>query len=288
MLNAPEIPKDAFTDIINLLTDCAWTAGFHEEIRCLWNLCDNREQQLLLKDLIYRMSVLDRDKLRDACRDINAKIQQWKLTAKSSLIVAVANPKEADGSTAALQKIKNKIVPADDWHSRCIGTVPGAVEIVKDGDSIILFDDFIGSGEKMVKKYKWFKKSLEKVRKDEVDFDSLTFYFMAFSGMKSGIKHINDELGLPVFCSISLDKGITDNYPANEVPHKLEVMKSIEEKLALQYKRKKLEKYSCGYNKSETLYIWEDDNCPNNVFPVFWWTPLRNGEQNETLFTRAG
>ncbi|WP_458305918.1 hypothetical protein [Aeromonas veronii] len=31
-----------------------------------------------------------------------------------------------------------------------------------------------------------------------------------------------------------------------------------------------------------------NDNCPNNVFPIFWWPKLANGEQYETLFHRVG
>ncbi|WP_458773197.1 phosphoribosyltransferase-like protein [Aeromonas caviae] len=46
--------------------------------------------------------------------------------------------------------------------------------------------------------------------------------------------------------------------------------------------------YSLGYDRSETLYCAINDNCPNNVFPIFWWPKLANGEQYETLFHRVG
>ena len=248
------------------MNDLPWAKRLDEEFMNLWDLCDTRPQQVLLKELVYKMYVLDSDNEFDACAKINDQVQLWELDPDTSLITAVANAKEIDGSTAGLQKLKNKIKPAHDWHSKFMGNIPAAVEKVKNGDSIILFDDFIGSGKKMVRKYNWFKNSVVKSRDDDVDLNTLKFYFVSFSAMKFGLKYIELETGLPVFTFIALDKGISGSYAPDVVNSKLELMREIEEKLALNFKNKKLVDYSCGYEQSECLYIWQNDNCPNNVF----------------------
>ena len=46
-------------------------------------------------------------------------------------------------------------------------------------------------------------------------------------------------------------------------------------------------RYKFGYEKSESLFVLENSNIPNNVFPVFWWPFNLEGERKRiTIFKR--
>ncbi|MDN2699154.1 hypothetical protein O0882_22825 [Janthinobacterium sp. SUN073] len=277
------MPQDVLQDMFDLIDIQPWIKNHSGELTDLWNICDTREEQLLLKTLISDFCMFDQQKEILACKKIDEKIQSWGLSYKNTWIVATANAGEVDGSTAGLQKLKNKIHPTDDWHLRTIGNIPAAVAKIKDGDTIVLFDDFIGSGKTMVRKKNWLNSLLEKEKIKEVKY-----YFLAFSGMKFGIDHIRLNTGCEVYSHISLQKAITEKYDVLEASHMTTTMRTIEAKLGVTYKRKKIAEYSLGYEESEALYCVQNDNCPNNVFPILWWPLLKDGTRLRTLLTRAG
>lgn len=229
--------------------------------------------------------MLDSERESDACSEFNKKIQIWGLKPETTWIVAVANSEEVDGSTAGLQKLKNKVMPYEDWHSRFIPNIPTAVNKIENGDNVVLFDDFIGSGKKFVRKVAWLKRLLEQNGVNQV-----SVYCSCFVGMKLGVEYVEKQLNTHVFNFISLSRGIADNYSGQDLMAALETMKAIEGELLPSYRNKKIDDYSFGYEKSEALYCAINDNCPNNVFPIFWW-PKKNSHlpaSYGTLLRRAG
>lgn len=281
-LIAAKISKVALQDMIELFSVQPWLLNSSEELSELWEFCETREEQILIKSLIADFCLFDATKEAQALRGINEAVQAWGLSPKSTWIVATANKNEIDGSTAGLQKLKNKITPMEEWHSKFIANIPSAVEVIKTGQAVIIFDDFIGSGSKMLKKRDWLSKLLEAAGVVNVDY-----YYLSFSGMQAGIEYIK-ETGSTIYSHFSLKKGITDKYPAAEAEKMIEIMLKIESRLGVKYKKKDIQEFSLGYKKSEALYSGENDNCPNNVFPFFWWPVLRNGKKLKTLLTRVG
>ncbi|MRV73564.1 hypothetical protein GJ700_17770 [Duganella sp. FT92W] len=280
---AAPISADALYDIINIFEIQPWTKQLHEELAELWSLCSSRSQQLLLRDLIEKFCLFDAIHEEAACKAFNAQIQEWNLKPKETWIVAVANAEEIDGSTAGLQKLKNKVMPYEDWHSRFLSNIPSASKKIKNGQNIVLFDDFVGSGKKMLKKIAWIKKNL-----GDNGVTKFNLFCTCFSGMKFGLKHLSDESKVPVFSHIYLNRGISENYDDDKAKEALGLMTEIEEKLATTYKGKHMKDFSLGYEKSEALYCAVNENCPNNVFPVFWWRIKKDGKPFKTLLRRAG
>ncbi|MDO8035523.1 hypothetical protein O3297_19070 [Janthinobacterium sp. SUN128] len=282
-LAAVKISPEALKDMMDLFSVQPWLMNLHEEMVALWNLCETREEQNLVKSLVSKICILDAAKELLACRGINQKIQNWNLVPNNTWIVAAANNNEIDGSTAGLQRLKNKIEPADDWHARFVGNIPSAVDKIKDGQNVVIFDDFIGSGDKLIKKRKWLASLLEKRA-----IVNINYYYIAFSAMKFGFENIENIEEKRIYAHFLLNKGISETYPKDEAEKMIDVMINLESRLGLNYKNKKIEQFSLGYGKSEALYCAENDNCPNNVFPILWWPNLKNGKTLKTLLKRVG
>lgn len=280
---AAQISADALHDMIELFNAQPWTKNRHEELTELWNICISRDQQLLIKDLINNFFIFDYEHEENSCNKFNTQIHNWGLQPSKTWIVAVANKSEVDGSTAALQKLKNKVLPYEDWHSRFLPNIPEAAEKIKNNANVVLFDDFLGTGNKMVRKVEWIKKLL-----NDKGIKNINFFCACFSGMEFGIQHIQKTLGIPIFTANSLKRGISERYTGNQLERAVELMKQIEEQLNPNYKNKKLSEYTFGYKKSEALYYAINDNCPNNVFPIFWWPIKKNKIPFKTMLRRAG
>ena len=119
-------------------------------------------------------------------------------------------------------------------------------------DSIILIDDFIGSGETALEclTYLDFLKQEEK-----------KLYVLALVAQKQGIENIRKE-GISVFVNVVREKGITDKFDKEEAQQKLDEMEKISK--LLQVSKKML----LGYLESESLVAM--NKTPNNTFPVYW------------------
>lgn len=280
---ANKISPEVMYDMIEIFESQEWLNEFVGELIELWNVCEFRQEQTLLKSLIMDICLFNAAMERLAHSSINEKMQSWGLSPKSTWIVAVANKTEIDGSTAALQRLKNKILPFDNWHSRFISNIPEAAQFIKAGQSVVLFDDFIGSGDKMIKKGRWLRGIL-----DEKGVGHVDVYYLSLAAMRFGMEKIRAETRCEAYAYKELTKAITDKFDASEAARLIEVMTVLESRLFDRYKNKKIEDYSLGYGRSEALYCAENDNCPNNVFPVFWWTKLKDGRGFRTLFKRAG
>lgn len=144
--------EEYFSLIYEIIDTQPWIDDFEEELIHLFEFCEDYDEQMLLSELLKSFFYLTDVKEREACLALNAKVQEWMLSPNNTWIIAVANNHEIDGSSAGLQKLKNKIKPIEDWHNRYVSNIPAAVDLIKEGDNIILFDDFVGTGEKMLKK----------------------------------------------------------------------------------------------------------------------------------------
>jgi len=282
-LAAQKISAEALADMLEMFAVQPWLQTLHAEMAELWSLCQSREEQILLKTLLSKFYILDSAKEHAACRGIAEKIIEWGLVHTDTWIVATANREEIDGSTAGLQKLKNKMQPIESWHARMISNIPAAVDKIKSGDNVLLFDDFIGSGGKMITKKEWLIRLL--VKEGVV---GNKFFYVGFTGMRFGVEHIKAATGESVFVHHALLKGISESYPAVEAAGMKSLMLQLESRLGKTYRNKKLVDYSLGYGKSEALYCGQNDNCPNNVFPILWWPTRGDGGYGKTVLVRAG
>lgn len=279
---AEKISSQSLYDMMDIFNAQPWAKNYIGELTDLWNLCDHRNEQDLIKDLLIEFCYFTSDMERIAFDSINSVIQKWGLLPETTWIVATANSNEIDGSTSALQRLKNKILPYEKWHSRFMPSIPVAAKKIRENDCIILFDDFIGTGNKIIKKHAWLAKILS-----ENKIRNYSVKIVSTSGMNFGINNITST-GLDAFCANTLLKGISERYPPEQAAALRKIMEDIERKLHETYGSKKLTQFSLGYSQSEAIYCADNDNCPNNVFPIFWWPTLRNGGKRSTLLRRAG
>jgi hypothetical protein len=121
----------------------------------------------------------------------------------------------------------------------------------------------------------------------KADLDTIKICFLSHAAMNFGIERIEKETQCKVSVYMALERGISGQYPQDQASEKIELMKILEEKLSKSYGKKSLKDYNLGYSGSESLYFAENTNCPNNVFPIFWWKELRSGEKHATLLHRS-
>jgi hypothetical protein len=283
-IQSPIFDKKAVRDFVSIMQEHDWIQDKLEEVMFLWQICDNEQQQDLLKELICDFFVLDDNGLSKAGNEINDKIVSWNLHYDTSLIVAVADEGQSDGSVVGVKALELKIKPIHDWSPKCFHSIPSSIGSIKNGDTIILFDDFLGSGNKFIKKHRWLSDLIS--REPSLNIDTINFHFVAFSGMKFGIQRLVDD-GYSVFVCNHLEKGITDKYDSVTSKEKIALIKTLEDKLLSEFNNMNIKNFSLGYKESESLYLWRNYSCPNNVFPIFWWPKLKSFEEYSALLPRS-
>lgn len=159
--------------------------------------------------------------------------------------------------------------------------------------NIIILDDFIGSGNRIVNKIKRCK---ELVNKNEY-IEGSNFKVISFVAMETGKQHIEGH-GAEVIAEYILKKGITDLF----TEPRLSIAKSNMLRLeSLIFENPGSHSCSFGYEQSEALYVKvltketdpitsENDivldRAQNNVFPIFWWDIYKDKRRRNTLLYR--
>ncbi|MDX7081670.1 phosphoribosyltransferase-like protein [Serratia marcescens] len=281
---AAKIPQEVFKDLMELLEHSPWLKHYYNPLIELWNFCDLSEQQKLLKELLFRFRFIDSFQLDEIGREVAKHISQ-KLGLKpiNTKIAAISDNDKPDGSVAGIQFLKNKFSIHDNWkESNFISSITSAAHNAKNNDNIILFDDFIGSGKTINNKLSYFKLTL---KERKIKLNSLRV--VSFAAMDFGLKKIKEDSGLDAFSVIVLKKGITECNSPEEAEKKINLMIDLEKKLKPTMRGLKIRDHSLGYGRSETLFQISGYNCPNNLFPIFWWPLDKDLIRRDTLFNRA-
>lgn len=279
---APKIDEQSFNQIYDLVDENQWLRRYRGELVSLWNLCDANEQRDLLAELIERFTVLGPEEISDVCLNIVSKTEEWEVDASNTFFVATADG-NVDGSVAGLQRLKNHFSSESGWgESNLLPNIVTAAREVEGDTNIIIFDDFVGTGKTIARKARWFKAEVEK---RGVELSSLRA--CSFAAMKFGIDYFTETSGLELFSPVELEKGISAFNNEEIADQKKQLMRQLEEKLKSKYKGLKLRDHSLGYGESESLYNLREENCSNNVFPIFWWPELKGGDSRKTLLRRA-
>jgi hypothetical protein len=279
---AEKINEAAFNDIYGMLEQYSWLKYYLNGLIELWNMCDEKEQQELIKELLSRFVFIEGRQLSTIANDIVKKIDEWKFDVSRTYIAAIADKNEVDGSIAGLQFMKNKFDSTKGWNeSRFYPSITKAANEIRNNDNLILFDDFLGSGKTIIKKIFYLRQCL-----DQRSISLNTLKVVVYAGMEFGVNKVISECNIEVYCHTVLKRGITDFESESSIEVKKLLMKSLESKLSKKFKGLKLQDHSLGYKESETLFQIQDYNCPNNLFPIFWWPTLQGQIARKTLFQR--
>jgi hypothetical protein len=280
---APKVDPESFKDLFSLVSSHDWLKCYEDSLIELWNLCETREQRSLLSELISRFTVLSLPDLSKIVTTIKEKTEDWGVTVNQTLFIPTTDGESVDGSISGLQFMKNKFPLADGWEERhfCTTLARGAHR-VKNNFDVIIFDDFIGTGKTLIRKVNWFRKIVE-----ERGIHLATLRICSFAAMEFGIINVQTETDTEIFSPIRLKKGISDYNSEVDGIYKKNLMVQLEEKLSKHFKGLHLAQHSLGYKGTEALFNVQDSNCPNNVFPIFWWPLLEDESYRKTLFARS-
>lgn len=262
-----------------------FTNGSEEEckkrLRCLeemYNLCDNKEQRSLVKDMIIDFSEMNDDVYNLCLLDMVDAIIGKSFPLDECLVVATAHDHFPDSSQVVLQDLKTYLginkFPNENYCNRFDHCFKNRFSNIH---HYFIVDDFIGSGSTVV------NRNNELVNK--LAGNEYTIHFVMVAGMQYAIDILRNK-DIDIHCSYLMKKGISEKYDKAIVPQKLKLMSDLEMKLAMTINQTQLSDYHFGYKQSEVLFCRKYRNIPNNVFPLFWWKRYANNSERETMYSR--
>lgn len=274
-----KIDVNDFIRLTALHKDYSWLEYEPQALFELWCISEDEKQKTLIEFLIKNFSYINSKKLNDAGIQISNKIENdWLLEYTNTFLVATCGDSKPDGSQSIIQSLKNKF--SRNWReNNFFNSIQIGANVIQNDSNIILIDDFIGTGDTILQKFKYLKSNLDKRGINRVSIRIVSLAAMDFS------KEVLDKLNVEYFSVYWLKRGISELIEeVEERENATQSMSSLEEKLLKEYSGRKLPNF--GYKRSEALFAMEAFNVPNNVFPIFWWPFLNSGVERKTLFKR--
>ncbi|TPI32012.1 hypothetical protein FJW08_09575 [Mesorhizobium sp. B3-2-1] len=269
-----------FKVLFDVCKGCRWLVSEYDALIRLWNDCHDADSRSLIIELIKDFRMVTSFDMVDATKSISTHVQQkWALSAKNTIFFAVSDDYEVDGSQAFLQQLKSDFSPVDGWSEKNFrNSLVGYDDAFGNEKNYVLFDDFFGTGKTIERKAKKF---LEYVKSSQ--YKNNKVYLLAIAGMTAAKSRL-DEIGLEYHSEIWLSRGISDRYIGKDLYLKRKLMKDLEKRLSSIYKGQFMP--SMGYGSSESLFSIHNYNCPNNVFPIFWWPVYKDYKPRKTILKR--
>ncbi|MEP5632097.1 MAG: hypothetical protein ABJP79_09465 [Tateyamaria sp.] len=276
------LPETVYDRLFETSQSQRWLVRRHEKLNLLMDSCSNEEEQLFVCDILERFTYIDSESLADSLEELGKKItQDWGCTPQNALIVAMDKSRFADSSSAVAWMIKPVLADLGDWETNVIyKNLTDAIKDVKDGQKIVIIDEFVGSGQTLSGRLKWISEQL-------VNQGKLVKIFV---GTIAAMKICMEKDLTPAsdfHSTIWLKQGLNDHYSGSSLTAAVDMMLAMEEKLHPQHNFMKLKKYSLGYKKSQSTYYLENGNPPNNNFPIFWWRMWKTGKRRTALIARV-
>lgn len=273
------LPQADFLLLFRLALEFPWICNREEAMLELWESTGNDEnQKRLIEYLIRQFLYVDSNMSIELCKQIKNQITQvWGLKPYNTLITAACNNSKPDGSQLMVQKMKNHFPFG--WHEfDFVNSLPESVHRLYSNDCLVICDDFIGTGDTMTRKIDYVKKVINEKR-----LSNIQIYVVAFAAMTFSQK-VTNAWQCPVFSCRYLPKGITETLTGDRQNVAIHIMQKMENILKSNIGRQHIPHF--GYKQSESLYNYEDDNIPNNVFPIFWWKKYKDNRFRLPMFRR--
>ena len=267
-------PSD-FERMFNLCYTHKWLNHKSSEFCELWNMADNEEQRMHIELMLNKFTYVTLD-------DFDSKISRafvdqivnvWELAPIATIITAICDARDPDGSQVMAQTIKNKF-PLIWTKDRIFANILEGVHQLTEGMSIVLVDDFIGTGRTICRKIKYVQKYCF-----ENHIKNISIKVVALAMMDFAEQPILD-MGVELYAYFNLKKGIDSIENDEERGNATKTMQELEEKL------NHPDRYRFGFENSQSLFALGSINIPNNVFPIFWWPGTKDGEERKTIFNR--
>ncbi|MFA0815532.1 MAG: uracil phosphoribosyltransferase [Anaerofustis sp.] len=238
-------------------------------------LFDN-EQQALILDLTNRFIIIDDTlylstliNLFKENEPFNREIANEYKTWFFSPLLAPCNRQEEKSSKHLYYLTKSGKLKCDPYFINKNITHIDSSKLnqlrLEENQILILFDDYIGSGETA---YSAVSDLVEHgVSKDKI-------IILALACQEKGIKYLHAN-NIKCYTNIVMRRGISDYYTHDQLDNALAKMQAIEKVLRV------IPKFTFGYNHTEALV--KLIRTPNNTFPVYW---LENDREKKAPFPR--
>lgn len=267
-----------FAKLTKLNLDFEWLTYEPEALYELWCLSDNNDQKELIEHLIKNFSFINGRKLNEASKTITNQIESiWNLKPNNTFLIATCGDLKPDGSQSIIHILKDKF--SINWkESNFYNYLPAGANEIPSNSNIILVDDFIGTGDTISKKLKYLQSVIEKRALQNITIHIISIAAMIFS------RNVLNNLGVEYYSVYWLQKGINELVEDDKRKEATQSMEQLEAKLEKKYNGRSLPNF--GYKRSEALFAIENNNIPNNVFPIFWWPFYEGKIKRKTLFRR--
>lgn len=267
-------PAD-FERMFNLCYTYKWLNDKSSEFCELWNMADNEEQLWLIELMLSKFTYVSLD---DFDKEISRKIADqitnaWRLAPDNTIITAICDARDPDGSQVIVQTIKNKF-PMSWGKDRIYANILEGVHQLANGMCIVLVDDFIGTGKTILRKIKYVQDYCAKN-----NIANISIKVVALAMMDFAKKAILDT-GVDLYAYFNLKKGIDGIENKEDREDAAKAMQALEEKLSHP------DRYRFGFENSQSLFALGSSNIPNNVFPIFWWPRTKDDTERGTIFRR--
>ncbi|MCM1140698.1 MAG: hypothetical protein NC453_19175 [Muribaculum sp.] len=222
----------------------------------------NEEQRVLFWDLLKRFLFIPLSKYQEELAIATKKMLD-SVNQKNILIYNGLSTKE-------MGKIKSNYLISYQFKASNLRSIvslwPRNLQVVNnikellciqsfDDTTLVLVDDFVGSGETIEKAFydisirlKVYGKVIRK------------FVVLCIVAMHQAIERLSRS-GIQVYCTHEISRGISDFYSGKDLTNATRIMTEIERKLNVS------DNFKFGYRQSEALVSME--RCPNNTFALF-------------------
>ncbi|STQ91761.1 phosphoribosyltransferase-like protein [Iodobacter fluviatilis] len=234
--------------------------------------CESCDDFSVIEHVLTKLKYCTSSDLVSAASVIAEVIQTiWVLDPKDALLVGVAEDSKPCGSLGFVRAIQSEL--PREWLESIFTNFKKAFGARNGKKSIVIADDFIGTGEKL-------KKKIDSLKRNPKTSD-YKIHVVAFAGMEEGINALSAVVGGDIFVVMTLKKCISSGVSEDKAIRFSEGIRLLERKI---FDNPGV--YSFGYKQSEASFFLESYNMPNNNFPFLWWDKYADGKPRETLFTR--
>ncbi|MFY1710463.1 hypothetical protein J3366_03125 [Tritonibacter mobilis] len=276
------LPETVFERLLSISKSQRWLVRRGEKLNALLESCSSEDEQLFLCDILDRFTYIDSDTLADSLAELGEKISTtWGCTPNNTLVVAMDKSRYADSSSAIAWMIKPVLAELGDWETNKIyKNLTDAVNEVKEGQKIVVVDEFVGTGQTLSNRLKWIS---EKITEQE---KSVEIYVATIAAMEI-CRERDFSCATEFHSTIWMKQALNDYYHSEDLEAAIAMMLGMEALLLPKHNFYKLSKYSLGYKKTQSTYYLENGNPPNNNFPIFWWKMWKTGGRRMPLIPRV-
>lgn len=275
-----KLSKDTVHQLLYLFRNSPWLNSFDNEVVELLEISSSLEQQTLLIKLLKLIHFLKHENYQEALTNISQKVHQdYGLRESSTMLVSFAADDQADSSQVVLYDLRSELTRYGWRNTRTVNRFGKAQKYLRDYKNVVLLDEFIGTGRTLCGRIAELKKHFA-----QINITDYKIYPCVIAGMSIGLDRVYQETGYEVYAVKRLQKGISELLPEDERYDAVALMKELEANLLPNIDNEMLPSFGDG--ASEALYGRDGGNCPNSVFPIFWWPYDLNSNQRKTLFIR--